>query len=211
MVQESQASEGRGLLTDTERAALAGEKSDSYRYKTRSYLKRRIEKVERDAEVMAEHAPDLLADLRAAVDAVEGAEPRERRESAHTLSTPEEDTHVAADEPTTAPNSGDAESDALAGVEYPSGKAREECNAAVQAARAHLAENERATKREIVAEVMPEHPAGYDADAALAKIDDGDRYRGAWWRKVVKPGLETFDDVAKPPRGASEWRFTGDE
>jgi len=27
------------------------------------------------------------------------------------------------------------------------------------------------------------------------KIDAGDRYRGSWWRKIVKPGLKALDDV----------------
>ena len=79
---QTTSTEGRGLLTDAERAALAGDRSDSYRYKTRSYLKRRIEKVERDAEVLAEHAPDLLDDLRAAVDAADTRSPRDGRDPA---------------------------------------------------------------------------------------------------------------------------------
>jgi hypothetical protein len=49
-----------------------------------------------------------------------------------------------------------------------------------------------------------------DVDAALAKVEAGERYRGAWWRRIVKPGLETFEDVEKPARGASEWQYTGD-
>ena len=59
---------GRGLLTDAERAALAGDRSDSDQYNTRAHLKSRIEKVSHDADLLAEHAPDLLDDLRAAVD-----------------------------------------------------------------------------------------------------------------------------------------------
>jgi len=48
-----------------------------------------------------------------------------------------------------------------------------------------------ASKDEIVRTVMPEHALGYDVNAALAKLDTtGDRYRGAWWRRVIKPGLE---------------------
>ena len=34
---------GRGLLTDAERAALAGDRSDSDQYNTRAHLKNRIE------------------------------------------------------------------------------------------------------------------------------------------------------------------------
>ena len=60
-------SEGRGLLTESERGAIAGETSDSYRYKTRSFLRSRIEKVSEDIEVLAEHDPELLEELRAIV------------------------------------------------------------------------------------------------------------------------------------------------
>jgi len=57
-------SEGRGLLTDREREALQGGGSDSYRYKTRTYFRRRLEKVERDVALLKEHDPDLLNELR---------------------------------------------------------------------------------------------------------------------------------------------------
>lgn len=59
--------EGRGLLTESEREAIAGETSDSYRYKTRSFFRDRIEKVSEDVEVLAEHDPDLLEELREVV------------------------------------------------------------------------------------------------------------------------------------------------
>jgi hypothetical protein len=60
-------SQGRGLLTEREREAIAGETSDSYRYKTRSFLRDRIEKVADDVELLKEHDPDLLDELRDAV------------------------------------------------------------------------------------------------------------------------------------------------
>ena len=63
------ADEERGLLTDSERAAIAGDRSDNQQQRTRSQLKTRIEKVGHDADILAEHAPDLLDDLRAAVSA----------------------------------------------------------------------------------------------------------------------------------------------
>lgn len=197
MVQESQASEGRGLLTDTERAALAGEKSDSYRYKTRSYLKRRIEKVERDAEVMAEHAPDLLADLRDAVDAVEGGEPRARRESAHTPSQPEEEAPVAADEPTTAPNSDAGDSDTLAEVVEEVADAEgwegtdEHLAARKAAARAVLEyarEHGSVSKAEATEEVEPEYPV------------EGQNAR-TWYRKTIRPVLNEAAEYDQSERG----------
>jgi len=98
----------------------------------------------------------------------------------------------------------------LADVDFPSGKNLDACGDAVHAARRLLKEQGAASMREIVAAVHPDHPLGYDVDAALAKVEAGERYRGAWWRRIVKPGLETFDDVEKPARGASEWRYTGD-
>jgi len=60
-------SQGRGLLTESEREALAGNASDSYRYKTRSFLRDRLEEVERDVDVLAEHDPELLEELREVV------------------------------------------------------------------------------------------------------------------------------------------------
>lgn len=52
---------------------------------------------------------------------------------------------------------------------------------------------------------MPEHPLGYDAEDALATVDaEDERYRGSWWRKVIRPGLAALDGVEKPP-GANEW------
>ena len=59
--------EGRGLLTEREREALAGNDSDSYKYKTRTYLRRRLEKVETDIEILAENDPELLQELREVV------------------------------------------------------------------------------------------------------------------------------------------------
>jgi len=90
--------------------------------------------------------------------------------------------------------------------DLPGGVDAAEARAAIDAARELVADQGAATKAEIVREVMPEHPLGYDLEAALEKLDSENRYRGAWWRKVVKPGLEAADDVEKPPRGRSEWK-----
>jgi hypothetical protein len=56
-------STGRALLTEREREALSGDGSDSYRYKTRTYFRTRLEKLERDIEILKEHDPDLLEEL----------------------------------------------------------------------------------------------------------------------------------------------------
>jgi hypothetical protein len=104
----------------------------------------------------------------------------------------------------------DAVDDSLEDVDFPVGRERKACSAAAYAARNYLREHGPATKRDLIAELMPEHPLGYDVDGALEKIEAGDRYRGAWWRRVVKPGLKAFPDVKAPARGTSEWRYTGE-
>lgn len=117
---------------------------------------------------------------------------------------PDRDDDTAGVDPDPEPDTG------LDAVDFPEGRPRDECVAAVEAAHAHLREHGGGTMREIVATVMPEHPIGYD----LPEIVDGDlvadRYRGAWWRRIVRPGLEALDDVAKPPKGGSKWRYRGE-
>jgi len=134
---------------------------------------------------------------------------RTRRESAPTTSA-DPSTGADTDGATTADTA--AESDPLADVDLPGGRDPEECRDALDAARTYLREQGRATKTELVAEVMPTHPLGYDTDAALDKIgSDGERYRGGWWRQIVRPGLKNLDGVDAPPQGANEWRYTGDD
>ena len=206
MAQETQSTEGRALLTDTERAALAGDRSDSYRYKTRSYLKRRIEKLEQDAEVLAEHAPDLLADIQTAVDGGDTHPPQEPRETVDRTPEPEGD-----QSPTNTPPTPTAAEDArpFDSVDFPAGKDREQCVEAINTTREYLQDKGPATMRDIVIGVIRDHPLGYDVDAALAKVEAGERYRGAWWRRIVKPGLEAAEDVQSPAPGQSEYRYTG--
>lgn len=62
--QSAPMSQGRGLLTENERDAIAGDASDSYRYKTRSFFRDRLEEVEDDVATLAEHDPELLEELR---------------------------------------------------------------------------------------------------------------------------------------------------
>jgi len=61
--------------------------------------------------------------------------------------------------------------------------------------------------RQIVLEVMPDHPLKYDPPESLGS---GERYRGAWWRKVVKPGFEALDSIKKPGSGGREWTYIGE-
>jgi len=214
-------SDGRALLTDREREALESDESGSYRYKTRSYIRNRIERLEADAELLAEAEPELFEELQAAVcDADSGGDvqpPADGRESGVQRSQPQPDESVAAGDTPSTPGehatttAGDVDSGGapFADVDFPASKDADECADAVHAAYRFLAEEGQAAKREIVRAVIAEHPAGYDPDAAIDKLDAGDRYRGSWWRKVVKPGLESRPDVEKPTGGASEWEYTG--
>jgi len=66
-----------------------------------------------------------------------------------------------------------------------------DARAAYDAVRSHLREQGPAGKRSIVAAVMVEYPLGYDTPDPDA---DG-RYRGAWWRRVIRPALAADPDV----------------
>jgi hypothetical protein len=60
----------RALLTDTERARLSGEDDaeDQRRYESISRVRRRInQQLPQDVEILAEHHPDLLTELREVV------------------------------------------------------------------------------------------------------------------------------------------------
>jgi hypothetical protein len=204
-------SEGRGLLTESEREALAGEHSKSYRYKTRNYVRSRIEKLAADIEVLESHEPELLADLRATV-CESGRESREDRIDADAVDTTTKDNERQADTPARRDDAvareggrgldeGPVDTD-----ELPATVNFDDAAAAIGAARAYIRDHGGATKADLVRHVMPDH-----VDAVLEKIDAGDRYRGAWWRHVVKPGLEAADDVEKPPQGGSVWEYDGDD
>jgi hypothetical protein len=80
----------------------------------------------------------------------------------------------------------------------PDEKAREAITAAVE----FIQTNDGASMREIVVEVMPEHPLGYE----VPELEQGERYRGSWYRKVVKPGLEEHPEIRAPKQHESLWR-----
>lgn len=91
----------------------------------------------------------------------------------------------------------------LDAVDFPSTKDRKECERAVLAARDYLRDEGPASMRELVLEVMPEVSIGYEPPESL---EEGERYRGGWWRSVVRPGLSELDDVEKPS-GGGQWRY----
>lgn len=61
--------EYRAILTTTDRERITGESDapDSKRYEAVSRIRNRIEELETDVEILAEHRPDLLEELREAV------------------------------------------------------------------------------------------------------------------------------------------------
>jgi len=214
----------RALLTEREREIVAGEAddvSDDYRYQTISRVRKRFNRLDDDLAALEAHGA-LAEELREKVcgglgsGTSETPPATERRESAHNRSVSPRVQSDVANETTSAANSGDTENadadagGAIGGLDFPASKDESEYINAIHAARAFLEREGRATKAEIVREVMPEYPVGYDAAAAIEKLDAGDRYRGAWWRRVVKPGLEQINAVEKPARGASEWRYVGE-
>jgi len=55
----------RALLTETEREQIAGEHGDERKYQATSRVRRRIEEeLTEDVEVLREHHPELLEELR---------------------------------------------------------------------------------------------------------------------------------------------------
>ncbi len=55
----------RALLTDTEREQITGEHGQDRKYQATSRVRRRIkEELTEDVELLAEHHPDLLDELR---------------------------------------------------------------------------------------------------------------------------------------------------
>jgi hypothetical protein len=58
----------RALITETEREQLAGDHGNDRKYQATSRIRRRIdEELTTDVEVLAEHNPDLLEELREVV------------------------------------------------------------------------------------------------------------------------------------------------
>lgn len=201
-------SKRRALLTDREREIISGEADveDSYRYQTISRVRSRFDRLEDDLEVFGTHG-DLLDELREIV--CEDSESEDIAES-DSWSPPEatdEEQHPVVEEPE---DKRDPVKDAVADIDFPATKDRNECVEAVRAAYELLKERGTATKKDFVREVMDEHSLEYDVDAALEKLDSPERYRGAWWRRVIKPALKSLPDVESPTRGASDWTYTGE-
>jgi len=182
-------SEGRGLLTEREREALRGEDSDNYRYKTRTYVKRRLEKLEEDITVLENHEEDLLQELRAVVcDSGEPAppEPGDTRPPENeiqggietSLDRPPEDVEVA-----------------IAAVNTPgSGETREKRERALRAAYDYLEEHGEARRGDF------KELLGDDVGYA-------DFY--SWWQNYIheKEALAQLPNVDPPGEAEDIWQY----
>jgi hypothetical protein len=62
------ADDRRGLLTEREREIISGEAdvSDEYYYSVVSRIRRKIDNLDRDVDLLREHHPDLYEELRGA-------------------------------------------------------------------------------------------------------------------------------------------------
>jgi predicted transcriptional regulator len=81
---------------------------------------------------------------------------------------------------------------------------RQDAREAIEAAVRFIEKGNGATMREIVTTVGQKHSLGYDVPEEL---EQGERYRSAYWRKCLKPGLENHPNIQKPKPGQSEWRY----
>jgi hypothetical protein len=181
----SSMTEGRALLTEREREALADDESGSYRYKTRTYLRNRLDRLERDAELLREHEPDLYERLQAAVS-VEDPPPK---------GSPSQE-----EEPLQAPTHGSRDDDLMETVDQvaeseswsdsdPRLKARKRAALAVlQYARDHGGVSQQEAKEKI----YPEYPVENQS-------------KRTWYRKNIRPVLK---QAAEYDEGAKRHRLT---
>lgn len=196
-------SEGRGLLTESEREAIAGDRSDSYRYKTRNYVRSRIEALERDVELLETHAPDLLDDLRAAV-----CESGAQADAGDTATEP---THTPTAEPTrtrdapattTEPESLEEIVDDVAEEVLPgSGAKLEDRREALHAVVEYLREHGSASPQDFQDDVYPGHTAHYT---------DGKDPARSWWKNCIYKGMRELaerDDRILKADQSGEWSY----
>jgi len=208
--------EGRGLLTETEREAIAGERSDSYRYKTRAYFRNRLEEVEKDVEVLNEHAPELLEDLQATVcDRPAAAADNIAHKTPETPPDPTDDLPPAEDtrrdsEPAAPRETAESVTDTVAAfeavdsVDVPgSGAKADRRREAVGAALEYIRGNGEATPADLRDDVYPDYTGDYTR---------GDDPAHSWWKNCVYPALRQIaedDDRLQKADTTGRWSWTG--
>lgn len=207
----------RALMTETERSILSGvqEVKDNYRYSVESRVRSRIRgPLAEDVEALRDNQPEIFSILVEVVcgDDIAASDVQERETASRepdeaaehpgeTTTEPQDRASIEAAEPPDAPD--DVAGGALMGVEFPSSRDRDDCVRIVAAAYRYLQERGKATMRQFVQDVMPDHSLGYD----VPDLEEGDRFRGAWWRSIVRPGLAALPDVQEPEGGDRWWRI----
>jgi hypothetical protein len=179
---------GRALLTERERDAIRGEKSDSYRYKTRTYLRSRFDELAADVDLLREQEPELYDELQRIVaadgDRQPDSTPAEAVENADQKgSEPVEESAGDTAEPMTVAveNAADGWAD--------DGRL-ESRKAAARAVIEYARENGTISQEEAKEKVYPDNPvSGQDART--------------WYRKTIRPVLNEaaeYDNSARAYR-----------
>lgn len=180
--------EGRALLTDREREALAGDKSDNYRYKTRTYFRDRLERLAADIEHLEEHEPELLEELRDVVCPTTETKTEEELEATIREELGERRAHTdsaAAD--ADAPELVEVVERVADGWEDSEERLESRKRAAVAVLR-YAREHGTVSKSEAKEEVYPEHPVEGQAERT-------------WYRKNIRPVLNEAAEYDSSERG----------
>jgi len=195
-------SQGRGLLTESEREALAGNASESYRYKTRSYFRDRLEMLADDVEVLEEHDYELLEELRDVVCEDDIATSGSSEEILEDSSQPDQDDVVdQAEEPAEA--TAEIEAEGERGVlvedvrEWLEGRPPKTSHGREAVLTVFSLLRERGTMKtgELKAELWEDYSDDYSSERAM-------------WESVSRY-LEDVPGVEKG--GYGEWTYSGDE
>jgi hypothetical protein len=200
--------ERRALLTDRERAIVAGDADveDSYRYQTISRVRARFGRLEEDLKALEKHG-DLADELREIVCRAEGGQERgetpveEPPGETDVDDTPRrEDTHTPREIPQFADTVDAVAEDVLPG----SGGKLEARREALHAAVDYLRERGQATPKDFRTDVYPEHPGHYT---------DGDDPARSWWKNCIYKGLREFadrTDLVEKADTTGEWTWRGE-
>lgn len=177
--------EYRAVLTDREREILSGEAdvSEAYRYRVVSRVRNKIEeRLVNDVALLDEHHAGLADELRSAVE----------RGSAASVSANAGDGDESDTEETRVDNSEKdglppAALDAVDHDDLPETVDVEDAARAYCAVLRHLDDAGGESARAIVEAVMPDHTLGYELPDL--PFEEGERYKGTWWRHVIRPAL----------------------
>lgn len=195
-------SEGRALLTDREREALKTDESGSYRYKTRSYIRNRIERLEGDAELLAEHEPELFEQLQSAVcDTVTGRESQQEADSRESR---------GADRGGHEEQRPDSIREAAVAAVEDNWKEswdghREDAVAALVGLYNRLDELPDGQQKGDFLGMYAEFEGPYPSD----EYPDAGSEKGAWWREFVTECLDDLPGIERYGQNGRRWRNVG--